>query len=88
MHNNDKKNYSFTIPTFVKNLNDAVGAGDALLSYASLSLLTSKSLVVAAILGSFAAACSCEINGNETIKPEAILHKMSEIENSLKYKIK
>jgi len=86
--NTDKQSYSFTVPTFVKNLNDAVGAGDALLSYASLSLLKSKSLIVAAILGSFAAACSCEINGNETIKPEAILLKMSEIEGSLKYKIK
>ena len=84
----EKQEYSFTIPSFVKNLNDAVGAGDALLSYASLSLLTSKSLVVAAILGSFAAACSCEVNGNEVIKPEAILLKMSEIENSLKYKVK
>jgi len=88
VNNSEKQNYSFTIPTFVKNLNDAVGAGDALLSYASLSLLTSKSLVVAAILGSFAAACSCEINGNETIKPEAVLLKMLEIEDSLKYKIK
>ena len=86
--NIDKQSYSFTVPTFVKNLYDAVGAGDALLSYASLSLLKSKSLVVAAILGSFAAACSCEKNGNETIKPEAILLKMSEIEDSLKYKIK
>jgi len=88
VNSSENQNYSFTIPSFVKSLNDAVGAGDALLSYASLSLLTSKSLVVAAILGSFAAACSCEINGNETIKPKAVLLKMSEIEDSLKYKIK
>ena len=44
-----------------------VGAGDALLAYTTVVYLKTKNFVVASIIGSIAAACECEINGNKTI---------------------
>ncbi len=82
----DKKNvYSFSTPSFVKNPKDAVGAGDALLSAATLSLLSTKSLVIASILGSIAAACECEFDGNVVIKKSQILDKITYIKQSSDY---
>ena len=82
----DKKNvYPFSTPSFVKNPKDAVGAGDALLSAATLSLLSTKSLVIASILGSIAAACECEFDGNVVIKKSQILDKITYIKQSSDY---
>ena len=52
---------------------DAVGAGDALLAYASLSLKISNSVLIASILGSISAACECEKDGNVTIDPKEVI---------------
>ncbi len=41
-----------------------MGAGDALLAYATLAILASGSAAEATILGSMAAACECELDGN------------------------
>ncbi len=57
----------FTTESFADYVTDALGAGDTLLAYASLALRASGSLVVASILGSFAAALQCERTGNVTI---------------------
>ena len=38
----NNKKISFSIPSFAKNVLDAVGAGDALLAYSSLSMFKSK----------------------------------------------
>ena len=62
-----------------------VGAGDALLAYSSLTLKVSNSLVAATIIGSIAAACECEIDGNEPINSSLVLKKMSEIEKQLNF---
>ena len=67
------------------NVIDAVGAGDALLAYATLGMLTTNSLVVAGILGSVAAACECEFDGNIPIRPEYVLAKIDAIEGTTKY---
>jgi len=75
----------FALPSFTKNIVDAVGAGDALLAYSSLALYSTKSLLLASILGSLAAACECEKDGNITIKPEEIIQKINEINNSTSY---
>ena len=82
---NKKSIYSFSTPSFVKNPKDAVGAGDALLSVATLSLLSTKSLVVASILGSIAAACECEFDGNVVIKKSQILDKINNIKELSNY---
>ena len=46
---------AITLPSFAKKVIDSTGTGDALLAYSTLSLLVTKSLVKASILGSVAA---------------------------------
>ena len=81
------KDFSFAVPSFTNKVQDAVGAGDAMLSYATLCMLESKSLVLSSILGSIAAACECEVEGNIEIKPQKIIEKIVQIEESINYKI-
>ena len=75
----------FNIGSFTENLVDPVGAGDALLSYSTLVYLKTNSLLIAGIIGSIAAACECEIDGNYSIKPEDIIKKIDLISQSSKY---
>jgi rfaE bifunctional protein kinase chain/domain len=75
----------FTVDTFAHNVVDPVGAGDALLAYATLSLITTKNSVIASILGSIAAACSCEREGNNPVSPEEILKRLETVEKQVKY---
>ena len=82
----DKSSRGFAIPSFVNNVADSVGAGDALLSYATLSMIATKSLLISRILGSLAAACECEIDGNISIKPEQIIKKINSIQSLSSYK--
>ena len=77
----------FAIPTFANKVIDAVGAGDALLAYATLSMLATKSVFIASILGSTAAACECEHEGNVVIKPDQIIEKLNSIQELSGYKI-
>lgn len=72
----------FSVDSFSGHVVDAVGAGDALLAYATLSMLKTNSEVVATILGSLAAACECELDGNIPIKPENILAKLEMLQKS------
>ncbi len=82
----DSEKGYFSIDSFANNVVDAVGAGDALLAYATLSMLTSKSPVIATILGSMAAACECEYDGNIPIKPEDVLKKIDAVEKMVLFK--
>lgn len=70
----------YSLDSFTDNVKDAVGAGDALLAYATLTMLATKSLPMACIIGSIAAACECEIDGNTPIKPENVLRKLEQYE--------
>ncbi|HIJ83249.1 MAG: D-glycero-D-manno-heptose-1-phosphate adenylyltransferase [Magnetococcales bacterium] len=72
----------FSMDSFVGHVVDAVGAGDALLAYATLSMLKTGSEVIATILGTMAAACECEVDGNIPVKPEDILAKLNKLEES------
>jgi rfaE bifunctional protein kinase chain/domain len=74
-----------TVDSFAANVADAVGAGDALLAYASLSLAGSGCPVTASILGSVAAAIACERDGNEPISPDEVLKKLANIEKQTRY---
>ncbi len=76
----------FIIDSFVDRVVDAVGAGDALLAYATLASLVSDSPAVAAILGSIAAACECEIDGNVPVSPADILAKLEKAEKQANYR--
>lgn len=75
----------FTVESFVDRLVDAVGAGDALLAYATLSLVATGNDVVASILGNMAAAVECEHDGNWPVTPELVLKKIDSIEKLVHY---
>jgi bifunctional ADP-heptose synthase (sugar kinase/adenylyltransferase) len=75
----------YTIDTFADRVVDAVGAGDALLAYATLAMVASKSNVVASILGNMAAGIECEHDGNWPVTPEQVLKKIDAVEKLVKY---
>lgn len=73
------------IDSFADRVIDAVGAGDALLAYATLGMLATGSDAVATILGSIAAACECELDGNIPVTPADVLRKIDGIEREANY---
>lgn len=75
----------FTIDSFANNVVDPVGAGDALLAYTTLAMVATKSPVIASILGSMAAAVSCEQEGNKAVAPEDVLKKLGAVEKQTRY---
>jgi len=75
----------FTVDSFVERLVDAVGAGDALLSYATLALVATQSPAVASILGSIAAAVACEHDGNNPVAIDDVLNKLNAVEKRVDY---
>jgi rfaE bifunctional protein kinase chain/domain len=75
----------FQIDAFADSLVDAVGAGDALLAYATVSLAATGNNVIASILASMAAAVACEHDGNTPVTPEQVLRKLAAVEKRLEY---
>jgi rfaE bifunctional protein kinase chain/domain/rfaE bifunctional protein nucleotidyltransferase chain/domain len=75
----------FTVDSFADKVVDAVGAGDALLSYATLSLVATKSNVIGSILGALAAAVACENDGNNPVAPASVLKKLDALEKRSRY---
>jgi bifunctional ADP-heptose synthase (sugar kinase/adenylyltransferase) len=75
----------FVIDSFVDNLVDAVGAGDALLAYSTLAMLVSRNDAIATTLGTIAAACECEHDGNIPITPTDVLSKLDKIERQMNF---
>ncbi len=75
----------FIVDSFVDRLVDAVGAGDALLAYSTLSSLVTDSPIQATILGSIAAATECELDGNIPVAAEDILAKIDKVERQANY---
>jgi sugar/nucleoside kinase (ribokinase family) len=73
------------VDSFVENLVDPIGAGDALLAYASLSLKASGNLVIASILGSIGAAVACEHSGNSSVSVSQVVEKIGRIEKQAHY---
>jgi len=75
----------FVLDSFVEQVVDAVGAGDALLAYATLSMLATGCPVTATILGSMAAAVECEADGNVPVRPADVLAKIDAVERRAAY---
>src|SRR3990167_379956 len=75
----------FVVDSFVEKVVDSVGAGDALLAYSTLSMLTTGSETIASIIGSLAAACECECDGNIPVTLDKILTKINMIEKQAYY---
>ena len=68
------------IDSFAETVLDPVGAGDALLAYATLSMLVKPDVVIATILGSLAAAVECEKDGNIPVTPGDVMAKIDMVE--------
>ena len=75
----------FALDTFADGIRDAVGSGDALLAYASLSLFTTGSAVIGSVLGSFAAAVECAHEGNVPVSPKDVIDKLQRFERMATY---
>jgi len=73
------------VDSFVDRVVDAVGAGDALLAYATLAMLATGSDAVATILGSIAAGVECEYDGNVPVSPGDVRRKIDEVERQANY---
>ena len=81
---NDPRSF-FVVDSFAAKVVDAVGAGDALLAYATLSLLTDESEVAASVLGSMAAALECECDGNFPIGRSDLLGRIDMVEKQTRF---
>jgi len=79
---NDMRSF-FVMDAFEKNAIDPVGCGDALISYAALSLYVSKNPLIASILGSVSAGLLSLINGNIPILKSDVEKKLFQLENAL-----
>lgn len=72
----------FHLDSFVEDLVDPLGAGDALLAAASLTLTRTQGIVQASILGAVAAALACQSEGNRPVSLQAMHKKLDAIEKS------
>lgn len=75
----------FVVDSFADRVVDAVGAGDALLAYATLAMVVTKNEVISSILGNIAAGVECEHEGNWLVTPEQVLKKIDAIEKIVNY---
>ena len=75
----------FTVESFADRVIDAVGAGDALLAYATLALIVTKNDVIASILGNMAAGIECEHDGNFPVTPDLVMKKIDAIEKHARF---
>jgi len=75
----------FSLDSFAERAVDPVGAGDALLAYATLAMVATGNEVVAAILGSFAAGIECEVDGNVPVTQTDLLDKIRRVERCVRY---
>jgi len=75
----------FSIETFADKVVDAVGAGDALLAYATLAMVATKNDVIASILGNMAAGIACEHEGNMPVTPDQLRKKIEAVEKHARY---
>jgi rfaE bifunctional protein kinase chain/domain len=78
---------SFVVDSFADAVIDPVGAGDALLAYATLGLLVPgerpSTLVIATILGVFAAGVACERDGNVPVTADDVAAKIDGVERQM-----
>jgi len=75
----------FTIDSFAGQVVDPVGAGDALLAYATLGLAATGSPVIASVLASMAAGVACEHDGNTPVGPSQVLDKINAVEKRVQF---
>jgi bifunctional ADP-heptose synthase (sugar kinase/adenylyltransferase) len=77
----------FVVESFADRVVDAVGAGDALLAYATLSMVATKNEVISSILGNLAAGVECEHEGNWLVTPDQVIKKIDALEKLVNYEV-
>ena len=77
----------FVVDSFAGHVVDAVGAGDALLAYATLAHLACGNEVVAAILGAMAASTEVEMDGNIPVKPHQVREKVNKMRAKVTFEV-
>jgi bifunctional ADP-heptose synthase (sugar kinase/adenylyltransferase) len=75
----------FVIDSFAEKLVDAVGAGDALLAYSTLAMLVARDDAIATTVGTIAAACECECDGNIPVTPDSVRSKLEIVERQMNF---
>src|SRR5258708_7481328 len=81
--NHESLDSFFVMDSFADSVVDPVGAGDALLAYATLGLMTSKSAGLATILGTMAAAIECGHDGNIPVTSDDVRASLDHIEGQM-----
>jgi len=71
------------LDSFAREIVDPVGAGDAMLAYATMARCVCSNPVAITLLGSVAAALECEVDGNVPVRREQVRQRLSEIERQL-----
>jgi rfaE bifunctional protein kinase chain/domain len=74
---------SYLIPSLVNKLVDPIGSGDALLAYSSLAFAVTKCHARAGLIGTIAAACKIELQGNIPIKNIDVINKIKKLKAEL-----
>lgn len=69
----------FSLDSFCDAPVDPVGAGDAFLAHCSASLTRGYSFEIASIIGSLAAACACQFDGNKAVTRDQIQEALDSI---------
>lgn len=70
----------FVVDSLADRVVDAVGAGDALLAYATLAMVATHNPVIATVLGSIAAGVECGIDGNTPVATGSVLERLDTLE--------
>jgi rfaE bifunctional protein kinase chain/domain len=75
----------YAIDSLANTVRDPVGAGDALLAYAALTLAATGDDVRASIIGSVAAGLECGMEGNQPVSRDDVAARLSELEVEANY---
>lgn len=74
-------NEFFAVDSFAREVVDPVGAGDAMLAYATLAMATTRDPVIATVLGSLAAAVECCSEGNIPVTRDRVAALLDQLES-------
>jgi len=73
----------FTVDSLARDsVVDPVGAGDALLAYATLTQVATGNEAISSIIGTIAAGIECEFEGNIPVTPDLISRRLRELETA------
>ncbi|MBV9359230.1 MAG: adenylyltransferase/cytidyltransferase family protein [Chloroflexi bacterium] len=75
----------FPVDSFADRAPDPIGAGDSLLSLASLALVSTGNFVIATVLGALGAAVACERQGNMPLFAHDVEEKITAVEKHALY---